>query len=447
MSNQSKLVTEEMRTRWTPIVEKESSAVKGLSESDIRIRLLENQDAWNVSNLGGQMNESTMAGSVNSQIGKFQPVLISMAKRLGPNNIGMEFFGVQPLKGPDGQIFALRARKDDGAGNHGAGNELFMKEADSGYSGEGTAQAGDPSGFTLNEVTGAGDATGTTSGKGMDTGVAETLGTTGGKAWNRVGITIQKSTVTAKSRGLFADYSQELRQDMANVHGEDVDSILSDVLVTEINAEQTREFIRTMNVTAKKATEHGTGGIVDMQADVSGRWAVEKWKYLLFVLDVEANLVARETRRGKANKVLCAPNVASALTMAGLLDYTTAVSSQAGMKVDPTGQVYAGRLANGMECYIDPYAETINYLTLAYKGGSQLDAGIYFAPYIPLEMYRATGEDSFAARMAFKTRYGICANPFVQIAPDADPNVYVTADGLTANTNPYFRKMALKNLY
>ncbi|AWY10153.1 major capsid protein [Vibrio phage VAP7] len=449
MAANQKLVTEEMRKRWKPVLEKEASEVKGLSNGDIRVRLLESQDEWNVKNLGGRLDESTMPGSLEGHVGKFQPVLISMAKRLGPNNIGMEFFGVQPLAGPDGQIFAMRARKGDGTGSGNIQDrpELFMGEADSGYSGTGTAQAGDPSGFTLNEVNGTGDNTASTAGKGMSTQDAEKLGATGGKAWNRVGVTIQKATVTAKSRGLFADYSHELRQDMMNVHGEDVDSILSDILVTEINAEQTREFIRTMNITAKKATEHGTNGIVNMQSDVSGRWAVEKWKYLLFVLDVEANKISIETRRGKANKVLCAPNVASALTMAGLLDYTTAVSSQANMKVDPTGNVYAGRLANGMDCYVDPYADTINYITLAYKGANQLDAGVFFAPYTPLEMYRANGEDTFAPRMAFKTRYGLVANPFVQIAENQDPNVYVTADGLAANSNPYFRKMAIKNLY
>lgn len=444
----SQLINEAMRKRWKPVLEAETQPVKALNREDIHIRLLESQDEWNVKNLGGRLDESTMPGSVESGVGRYQPILISMAKRLGPNNIGMEFFGYQPLSGPDGQIFAMRARKGvEPGGQAQTKKELFMDEADSGYSGTGTAQAGDPSGFTVLEVEGSGDATATTAGKGMSTQDAETLGADGGKTWNRVGVTVQKATVTAKSRGLFADYSHELRQDMMAVHGEDVDSILSDILVTEINAEQTREFIRTMNVTAKKATLHGSGGVIDMQTDVSGRWAVEKWKYLLFVLAIEANEVSIETRRGKANKVLCSPNIASALVMAGLLDYTTAVSGQAKMNVDATGNVYAGRLANGMDCFIDPYAGAIQYITLAYKGANQLDAGAFVAPYTPLEMYRANGEDTFAPRIAFKTRYGVVANPYVQIPEGQDPQQYVTADGLNANSNPYFRKMAIKNLY
>ncbi|QZI90470.1 hypothetical protein MYOV003v1_p0146 [Vibrio phage 207E48.1] len=448
------LVTESMRDTWAPVVEAAPEPVKGLSDQDIAIRLMENQAQWNEQNLGtsGQLDEnSNAAGSVNSAVGKWSPILISMAKRLGPNNLAMEFFGVQPLSGPDGQIFAMRARKgvaDTGAGATAKG-ELFMNEADSGYSGTGTVTVGDPSGFNENEVTGSGSTTATTREGGMSTEEAENIGSnkTGAKAWNRVGVTVQKASVTAKSRGLYADYSHELRQDMMNVHGEDVDSILSDILVTEIQAEQNREMVRHMNVTAKRATFHGTNGVVDMSADVSGRWAVEKWKYLLFMLELEANAIATDTRRGKGNRVLCSPNVASALVMAGMLDYSTAVSGQAAMKVDPTGQTFAGTLANGMQVYIDPYAGVVDYITVAYKGANQLDAGIFYAPYVPLEMYRANGEDTFQPRMAFKTRYGVVANPFVQISETQDPNVQVTTDGLTVDTNTYFRKMAIRNLF
>ncbi|AUR97714.1 major capsid protein [Vibrio phage 1.244.A._10N.261.54.C3] len=448
------LVTEQMRNDWTAVVEAAPEQVKGLSDQDISIRLLENQAQWNQQNLGetGQLDEASAApGSVNSAVGRWSPILISMAKRLGPNNLAMEFFGVQPLAGPDGQIFAMRARKGVAEGSTKAEDrkELFMEEADSGYSGTGTAIVGDPSGFTLNEVTGAGNSDATTTGGGMSTEEAELLGSsaTGAKSWQRVGVTVQKASVTAKSRGLYADYSHELRQDMMNVHGEDVDSILSDILVTEIQAEQNREMVRHMNVTAKRATHHGSNGIVDMSKDVSGRWAVERWKYLLFMLELEANSIATDTRRGKGNRVLCSPNVASALVMAGMLDYTTAVSSQASMKVDPTGQTFAGTLSNGMGVYIDPYAGAVDYVTVAYKGANQLDAGIFYAPYVPLEMYRATGEDSFQPRMAFKTRYGIVANPFVQIPEGQAPNTQVTSDGLITDTNTYFRKMAIKALY
>ncbi len=451
------LVTENMRDHWKPLVENNDvGAVRSLSKEDIQIRLLENQALYNQGELGirgdqaSQLAEAdTAVGNVQAAAGRWAPVLISMAKRLAPINIANEFFGTQPMSGPDGQIFALRARKgaSPGGANPQDNPELFINEADSAFSGDtGTAAAGDPSGFTLQEVTGdaADDNTATVAGRAMSTQVAETLGSTGN--WSRVGITIQKATVTAKSRGLYADYSHELRQDMMAIHGEDVDSILADVMVTEMAAEQNREMIRHMNVSAKKASKIATNGIFDLQADASGRWDLERWKYLLFVLEVEANAIAIDTRRGKANKLLCSPNVASALVMAGMLDYSPALSANRSLQVDPSNQTFAGVLANGMQVFIDPYAGIIEYATLAYKGANELDAGYFFCPYVPVEMYRANGSDSFQPRMAFKSRYGICSNPFVQIPVDQNPQTAVTSDGITANSNPYFRKMAIRGL-
>ena len=452
------LLTEEMRKHWQPLVESdEVGLMKGLSTQDIQIRLLENQAKYNKENFGArgdnseQLNEADDATS-NSQVnaGRWAPVLISMAKRLAPVNIANEFFGVQPMTGPDGQIFALRARSGvvpSGGATNQSRPELFVDEADSAFSGDTTnAQAGDPSGFTLREITGdAGDDnTATTAGRGLSTAAAEKLGATG--SWSKVGITIQKASVSAKSRGLYADYSHELRQDMMAVHGEDVDSILADVMVTEIAAEQNREMIRLMNVSAKKAAKLATDGVFDVQSAASGRWDLERWKYLLFVLEVQANDIAVDTRRGKGNKVLCSPNVASALVMAGMLDYSPALSANRSLVVDPSNQSFAGVMANGMQVFIDPYSQVIEYATTAYKGPNELDAGYFYCPYVPVEMYRATGQDSFQPRMAFKSRYGVVANPFVQISATQDPQVAVTSDGLTANTNPYFRKMALKNL-
>lgn len=442
-----KLVTEEMRKTWLPVLQKEAEAIQPLSAENVSVRLLQNQAEWNVKNLG----ESEAPGSVNASVGKWQPVLIQMAKRLAPNNIAMDFFGVQPLSGPDGQIFALRARQglNDGTPANGqqSAPELFMNEAPTAFSGDpASVHAGDPSGFTPSEVNGTGSATDMTYGKGMDTARAEQLGSPTAP-WNRVGITVQKATVTAKSRGLYADYSHELRQDMMAIHGEDVDAILGDVMVTEIQAEMNREFIRTMNFTAKRFQKFGTNGVVDMTTDVSGRWALEKWKYLVFMLEVEANGIGIDTRRGKGNRVLCSPNVASALAMAGMLDYSPALNVQAQLAVDPTGQTFAGVLSNGMRVYVDPYAGEVEYITLAFKGATALDAGIFFAPYVPLEMYKTQGETTFSPRMAFKTRYGICANPFVQIPAGQNPQVYVTADGIAKDTNPYFRKGAIAKLF
>lgn len=437
-----KLVTEQMREQWLPVLQKESESIQPLSAENVAVRLLQNQAEWNAKNLG----ESDAPGSVNASVGKWQPVLIDMAKRLAPVNIAMDFFGVQPLSGPDGQIFALRARQGvaDGSNTAQSRAELFMNEANSGYSGDDTTQAGDPSGFSQTEIEGSGGAT-TTIGKGMSTSDAELLGTTT-NPWARVGITVQKATVTAKSRGLYADYSHELRQDMMAIHGEDVDSILSDVMVTEIQAEMNREFIRTMNFSAVRFKKFGTNGIVDISTDISGRWALEKWKYMTFMLEVEANGIGVDTRRGKGNRVLCSPNVASALAMSGMLDYAPALQENTKLAIDPTGQTFAGVLSNGMRVYIDPYA-VAEYITLAYKGATALDAGIFFAPYVPLEMYRTQGETTFAPRMAFKTRYGICANPFVQIPANQDPQVYVTADGIAKDTNVYFRKGLIKGLF
>ncbi|QQO38984.1 major head capsid protein [Salmonella phage SPHG3] len=437
-----KLVTEEMRKQWLPVLQKESEAIQPLSAENVTIRLMQNQAEWNAKNLG----ESDAPGSVNSTVGKWQPVLIDMAKRLAPINIAMDFFGVQPLSGPDGQIFALRARQGVGDSSNTAQSrkELFMQEADSGYSGDGTVQAGDPSGFSQAEIEGSGSVV-TTIDKGMPLTDAELLGTTT-NPWARVGITVQKATVTAKSRGLYADYSHELRQDMMAIHGEDVDNILSDVMVTEIQAEMNREFIRTMNFSAVRFKKFGTNGVVDIAQDISGRWALEKWKFLTFMLEVEANGIGVDTRRGKGNRVLCSPNVASALAMSGMLDYAPVLHENTKLAVDPTGQTFAGVLSNGMRVYVDPYA-VAEYITLAYKGATALDAGIFFAPYVPLEMYRTQGETTFAPRMAFKTRYGICANPFVQIPANQDPQVYVTADGIAQDSNPYFRKGLIKSLF
>lgn len=453
------MVTESMRQQWKKYEEsnKDKFGLKGLSIGDIKIRLMENQMNWCKQNLGAVVAESNAPGSVNAHAARWQPLLINMAKRLDPINVGNQFFGVQPMSGPDGQIFAMRARTLTKDGANGAtidmNNELFMGEGNSGRTGEGAnVQAGDPSGFTLQDVTGdvGDDNTATAVGRGMTTAQSETIGSdaTGALAWARVGITIQKAVVSAKSRGVYADYSHELRQDMFNVHGEDVDSILADVMLNEIQTGEDREVIRLMNISAKKATKHGANGVIDLTTHASGRWSLEKWKYLLFILELEANEIAKETRRGKGNRVLCSPNLASALVMAGLLDYTSAstLSAQADMTVDVTSQVYAGKLANGMDVFIDPYAGAIDYATVAYKGTNQMDAGAFIAPYVPVEMYRASDSDSFSPRMAFKSRRGLVANPFVQIPVNAAVGTQVTDEGFVANSNVYFRKMAFKNI-
>lgn len=430
------LVTEAMRETWKPIMESDVSKEHSLTKSDITVRLLENQKKWCEQYLGEAAVPSNATGAA---IANWTPVLIKMAKRVTPNLMAFDFFGVQPMTGPDGQVFAMRARY-----NSQTGNEALFNAPNTGFSGAGT-EAGDISGFPLNFISTGVPAADPVTGTGMDTASAERLGATGGTSWGKMAVSIEKSSVTAKSRGLYADYSHELRQDMMAIHGEDVDTILAEILSNEIQAEMNMEFIRTMNTAAKLGGADGlvaTQGKLDVQADTDGRWAVEKWKGLMFILEAEANAIARRTRRGKANVLLCSPNVASALQMAGMLDYTPAINANIGLNVDVTGQTFAGVLANGMKVYIDPYA-TLNYLTMGYKGTNQLDAGIFYCPYTPLEMYRAQGEDTFQPRMAFKTRYGIIANPFdYQNAA----GVVQTGKGLGQGENSFYSKFAVLSL-
>lgn len=449
----TQLVTEQMRDKWSPVLESAATEHKALSKKDIMVRLLENQQDWISKNANlieaaapgnamGGSNSSSAAGA--GGIATWAPVLIKMAKRTTPNLIAMDWFGTQPLSTPDGQVFAMRARLAATGAN--ANNEAFHQNVPTGYSGDKTADAGDPSGFTkaiIDSMTGLTAGVDPAFGKGMSTDTLEKLGSVG-NGWNQMAVSIEKGSVSAKGRGLYADYSNELRQDMMSVHGEDVDAILSDMLVTEIQSEMNREFIRTMNVAAKVGCQAGTAktGIFNLTTDSDGRWLLERLKSMMFRVELEANAIAKETRRGKGNRILTSANVASALAMAGMLDFTPALAANAGMEVDVTGQTFAGVLANGMRVYIDPYS-VLDYVNVGYKGESELDAGIFFAPYTPLEMYRTQGEDSFQPRIAFKTRYGVLANPFY--ARDA-AGVAATGAGLGQAENGYFRKFLVSGI-
>lgn len=443
----TKLVTEAMRNKWKPTIDKKlSEDRKALSREDIITRLMENQETW-IRNNGSIMEAAAPGNATGSAIATWSPVLIKMVKRTVPNLIAMDFFGTQPLATPDGLIFAMRARYN---GQANTNPEAFYQTIQSGFSGNGTADAGDPSGLPQNLFNSAAPTSGTGKntpaanpafGKGMSTATMETLGATGGQAWAKMGVSIEKQTVTAVGRGLYADYSHELRQDMMAVHGEDVDSILSDMLITEIQAEMNREFVRTMNVAGKLGAQGGTAvpGVFNLTADSDGRWFLERLKSLMYRIEVEANAIALDTRRGKGNRLLCSPNVASALAMSGMLDFSPALAANLGLEVDATGQTFAGVLANGMRVYIDPYS-TLDYINVAYKGPTELDAGIFYSPYTPLEMYRTVGEDTFQPRIGFKTRYATSANPFYAQAANGTP---ATGLGLGQGENGYFRKFAV----
>jgi hypothetical protein len=361
----------------------------------------------------------------------YDPVLISLVRRAMPNLIAYDIAGVQPMTGPTGLIFAMRSKFNKMAGN--TSSEAFYLEADSAFSGAGAQTT---------ELFPASANTDVDFGTGMATGVAETLGTTGNE-FGEMAFSIEKVAVEAKSRALKAEYTTELAQDLRAVHGLDAETELANILSSEILVEINREVIRTIYATSVVGAEATAArGVFDLDVDANGRWSVEKFKGLMFQIEQEANAIAKATRRGKGNIVICSSDVASALQMAGVLDYTPALNSN-NLQVDDTGNTFAGILNGRFRVYIDPYA-TNNYLVVGYKGSSAFDAGLFYCPYVPLQMVRAIGENTFQPKIGFKTRYGMVANPFAQGANAfAGPN---NPSGLTANTNVYYRKMRVKNL-
>jgi hypothetical protein len=382
------------------------------------------------------VNEASAdASTATGGVANWDPVLIRMVRRSMPQLMAFDLAGVQPMSGPTGSIFAMRARYTSQTGD-----EALFNEANSAFSGTGS-QTGDTSGFAA-DAFGTGDpATGTGYGTGMDLTTAEQLGTESGTPWQEMTFSIERTDVSAKSRKLKASFTRELQHDLRQIHGLDAESELANILSTEITAEQDRELLRTINVSAKLGAQDATTpGLFDLAADSDGRWLVEKFKGLLFQLELEANEVAKSTRRGKANRVICSSNVASALNMAGVLDYNPQLA--ANLNVDETSTTFAGVLLGRYQVHIDPYA-TRDYITVGYKGGNAWDAGVYWCPYVPLEMVRAVGEDSFQPRIGFQTRYGVKANPFSSTLANGSAK---PGAGLGQGENEYFRKMAVANL-
>lgn len=369
-------------------------------------------------------------------VANWDPILIKMVRRSMPMLMAFDLAGVQPMSGPTGSIFAMRARYENQTGD-----EALFNEARSGFSGNKVAQVGDTSGFPADYFDTGDPAASTNYGTGMDLATAENLGTVSGDPWNEMSFTIERVDVSAKSRKLKASFSRELQHDLRQIHGLDAETELSNILSTEIAAEMDRELLRTINVAAVVgAQDAAVPGLFDLSADSDGRWLVEKFKGLLFQLELEANTVNRTTRRGKANRVICSSNVASALNMAGVLDYNPQLA--ANLNVDESSTTFAGVLLGRYQVHIDPYA-TRDYITVAYKGGNAWDAGVYWCPYVPLEMYRAVGEDSFQPRIGFQTRYGVIANPFESTLANGDAKA---GKGLGQGENSYFRKFAVSNL-
>ena len=429
--------------KWAPVLNENSAGeIKDTHKRAVTAAVLENQErALSEERAQYQgLNEAAPAGANVGSIGTWDPVLISLVRRAMPNLMAYDVAGVQPMSGPTGLIFAMKSRYDGGS----TGNtEALHSEANTRFSGTqtGAAQPSDGSGLgTATDSDSSADddrATGLAT-AGMTTDSAEALGDSTGNAFAQMGFTIEKSTVTAKSRALKAEYSLELAQDLKAIHGLDAETELANILSAEILAEINREVIRTINSQAKTGAATGNtavNGIFDVQTDADGRWSVEKFKGLMVQIDREANKIAKETRRGKGNFLICSSDVASALAATGMLDYAPAIA--ANLQVDDTGNTFAGVLNGRMKVYIDPYA-TVDYVTVGYKGTNPYDAGIFYCPYVPLTMVRAVGEDTFQPKIGFKTRYGMASNPFVGATP---------ANGLAAaKSNQYYRIFRVDNI-
>jgi len=450
---------EHLQEKWAPILNHEG--LGGIDDAHKRMVtavLLENQEKM-LSEEREFLSEAAPTNSVaNGGVSNFDPVLISLIRRAMPNLVAYDLAGVQPMNGPTGLIFAMRSRYSSQSGS-----EALFDEANTGFSNSGLGFDGTNSyvagqeanvglGTTGNQTGSnpgllsptAQTQTGYNVGQGMSTANSEDLGD--GVTFNEMAFSIEKVTVTAKSRALKAEYSLELAQDLKAIHGLNAEAELANILSTEILAEINREVIRTIYKVAKPGAQQNvaTSGTFDLDVDSNGRWSVEKFKGLIFQIERDANAIAQETRRGKGNMILCSADVASALTMAGVLDYTPALN--ANLNVDDTGNTFAGVLQGKYRVYIDPYSGGSNpgasggqYYVAGYKGSSPYDAGLFYCPYVPLQMVRAVGENTFQPKIGFKTRYGLVANPFAQ-------GETVGAGALTVNSNCYYRRVRVENL-
>ena len=460
----------QLQKKWQPLLEAEGiDKITDNHRKAVTAQLLENQERFlreeraflseappTVNTDPSSTGNAGFSGSAASPVAGFDPVLISLIRRSMPNLVAYDLAGVQPMNGPTGLIFAMRSRFDNQNGT-----EALFNEPDSAFSAQNSAAS-----LTQGDYTGATDGDsdvgfGTTAqggsnpsilnggannaystGQGFKTQNLETLGDSGSNDFREMAFSIEKVSVTAKSRALKAEYSLELAQDLKAIHGLDAEAELANILSTEILAEINREIIRTIYKSAEAGaqTNTATTGAFDLDTDSNGRWMVEKFKGMIFQLERDANAIAQRTRRGKGNIILCSADVASALTAAGQLDYTPALNSN--LTVDDTGNTFAGTLNGRYKVYIDPFAANLDanqYYVMGYKGTSPYDAGLFYCPYVPLQMVRAVGQDTFQPKIGFKTRYGMVANPFAE----------GTTQGLgriTANSNRYYRRVKVLNL-
>ena len=422
--------------KWAPILEHESAPkIRDNYRKEVTAVLLENQER-EMAKQREALFEAAPANSVGSYgdtggFAKFDPVMISLVRRAMPQMIAYDVCGVQPMTQPTGLIFAMKSRYSTQGGD-----EALFNEADSDFAGTGTHS-------------GAYDFGGSeTTGTGLATADGERLGQggVGDGSFGAMAFSIEKTSVTAKTRALKAEYSIELAQDMKSVHGLDAEGELSNILSTEILAEINREVIRTIYKTAKPGAQVGvtTAGTFDLDTDSNGRWSVEKFKGLMFQIEREANAIGQQTRRGRGNVIITSADVASALAMAGVLDYSSGLTGKNDLTVDDTSTTFAGILNGKYKVYVDPYTSNVSatqFFVVGYKGASAFDAGLFYCPYVPLQMVRAVDPNSFQPKIGFKTRYGLVANPFVNLDDGTGGQ-----DNLTADVNYYYRRVKVANL-
>jgi hypothetical protein len=455
-------LSEELQKKWQPVLEHpELSEIKDPHRRAVTATLLENQEkasreasfgsgGYQMPTLLGEVAPSNAMGASSSvasagAVDIFDPVLISLVRRSMPNLIAYDVAGVQPMTGPTGLVFAMRPRYASQSGDEALYNEAITSFSATANNSVGavtyTTRDGAAAAQTGNDPTARASGSGYTVATGQSTSAAEALGDAANNSFSEMAFSIEKVSVTAVSRALKAEYTMELAQDLKAIHGLDAETELSNILSAEILAEMNREVIRSINITATAGAQDNvtTAGTFDLDVDANGRWSVERFKGLVFQIEREANRIARDTRRGKGNVMICGSDVASALQMAGVLDYTPALSTN--LNVDDTGNTFAGVMNGRLKVYVDPYFQSASgkqYATVGYKGTSAFDAGLFYCPYVPLQMVRAVGENSFQPKIGFKTRYGMVANPFATTA----------ANGVISfqQKNIYYRIVGISNL-
>ena len=453
-------LTEQLEQKWAPVLDHAgANPIKDSYRRAVTALVLENQEkamaeergilnevATNSAGVSGQTYAAFSGGAAHAgPVAGYDPILISLVRRALPNLMAYDIAGVQPMTGPTGLIFAMRSRR----GDNRTSNETFFDEVITSFTSQNAAGTltGTGSHTGTNPVVDTSDSDQYTTGKGMTTAQAEALGDTG-NAFAEMNFSIEKVTVTARSRALKAEYTMELAQDLKAVHGLDAETELANILSTEILAEINREVVRTVYRSAVVGAQYGvtTAGTFDLDTDSNGRWSVEKFKGLVFQIERECNAIAKGTRRGKGNILIVSSDVASALAMAGVLDYTPALNVN--LTVDDTGNTFAGTMHGRVKVYIDPYfggsSNGDELCTVGYKGTSPYDAGLFYCPYVPLQMVRAIGQDTFQPKIGFKTRYGMVANPFAKgLNALTDLGDTITD---TVRANQYYRIFRVRNL-